>query len=147
MSSESEKRYLWVINYLIRVGGVKNFSSEEEEQESTLRLPGLKAEACFRPELRPRGSGLTLSRAPSPRLQSRGLTWPNGSTGTSTLSKGLHDISRSFTTSQGASRKYSLIFPRTMWGMSSLRFTAKRLMFLFFSTAFSNREVYGFSPI
>ena len=28
--------------------------------KSTLRLPGLKAVACLRPELRPRGSGLTL---------------------------------------------------------------------------------------
>jgi len=27
---------------------------------STLRLPGLKPMACLRPELRPRGSGLTL---------------------------------------------------------------------------------------
>jgi D-3-phosphoglycerate dehydrogenase len=42
------------------------------KEKSTLRLPGLKAGAC---------SGLTLSRAPLPRLQRRGLARPNGSTG------------------------------------------------------------------
>jgi hypothetical protein len=34
--------------------------------------------------------------------------------------------------------KYSPILPRTMWGMSSFRLTVKIVMFLLFSTAFSN---------
>ena len=46
--------------------------------KSTLRLPGLKVRGCLRPELRPRGSGLTLSGASIPRFKRRGLASPNG---------------------------------------------------------------------
>jgi hypothetical protein len=54
--------------------------SESGSWELTLRLPALKAWACLRPELRQRGSGLTLSGASFPRLKRRGLEPPNGST-------------------------------------------------------------------
>ena len=47
--------------------------------KSTLRLPDLKARACLRPELKPRGSGSTLSRVSLPRLQRWGLALSNGS--------------------------------------------------------------------
>jgi len=54
-------------------------SDKDHKKKSTLRLPSLNAGACLRPELRPRGSGLTLRGASSPHLQRRGLAPPNGS--------------------------------------------------------------------
>lgn len=52
-----------------------------------LRLPDLKVEVCLRPELRPRGLGLTMSGASLRRLQRRGLALPKGAkSGRNTLS-------------------------------------------------------------
>ena len=45
----------------------------------TLRLLGINAGACLRHELRPRGSGLTLSGAFHTALKGRSLAPPNGS--------------------------------------------------------------------
>jgi hypothetical protein len=48
---------------------MSNFENKKAETfltlplKLTLRLPGINAGACLRPELRPRGSGLTLSGA------------------------------------------------------------------------------------
>ena len=47
--------------------------------KSTLRLLGINAGACLRHELKPRGSGLTLSGAFHTALKGRSLAPPNGS--------------------------------------------------------------------
>jgi hypothetical protein len=67
-------------------GGEGGFEEVEREGnfvmnlllKSTLRLLGINAGACLRHELRPRGSGLTLSGAFNP-LKGRSLAPPNGS--------------------------------------------------------------------